>query len=102
MRFYGLDLEDVPLGEMHDMILSLPRGARTLALMYPETTWTNAEYMLADIRDSLLAVTSALAGIECPEPLLRPGQNPKQSTKRISALEAIESREWKEVGHVFR
>lgn len=99
MRFYGVDSDDVPLSDMWDMVLSLPRGSRTLALADPETEWTEEAYILADIYDVLVAMACGLGGEKPPKPRRRPGDaTTEQERRRSSAVrDRIIGTEWKEM-----
>lgn len=97
LRFYGIEAEDVPVSEMWDMLLSLPRGARSLTLIDPRTAWSEGEYILADIYDLLGAAFCGMGGAPAPDPYPRPGDVRGPSMTPQEVRELIENTEWMEV-----
>lgn len=73
LRFYGADADDFGLSMLWELILSMPRGSRTLALVDPATRWTDGDYLLAALIDTVGAIGAGLGGSEAPKPVPRPG-----------------------------
>lgn len=92
-----MDADDVALCDMWEMILSLPRGSRTLMLLDPATAWTDEAYLLADIYDELIAIACGLGGEKPPKPRKRPGDLTTEQERRKSASihEKILNTDWR-------
>ena len=63
------------------MVSAMPRGSRSLAIIAPQTEWTDGEYLLAEAVDALhiiaYGLTGGKGGAKKPKPVPRPGDETK-------------------------
>lgn len=84
------------------MMLSMPRGTRTLALADPRTAWTEEAYLLAYIFDLLYAIGSGLGGKKSSPPTHKRPQAPRRRGERRMTHSQMLDRlngNWREIGH---
>lgn len=104
LRFYGADADEFGLSMLWELILSMPRGSRTLALVDPATRWTDEGYLLASLIDMVGAIGAGLGGSKPPKPIPRPGdaarkeRSDTETRARVASIRRrILSADWKEV-----
>lgn len=99
LRFYGSELDDVSWEDVWPLAENLPRGSATMSAIDPSLSWTDTEYLLADVYD---AVNQIAAGLAKRRAKLH--RRPKRATRAAkkhthAALVAAFERDMKEVSH---
>ncbi|KFI50011.1 DUF5361 domain-containing protein [Bifidobacterium biavatii] len=99
-RYYGLDLDrlghELTIHRAAALAANLPQEARVWAKLDPRLAWTDAQYLLADIRDSLdflaWAKTKAASktGARWKDRTPRPGDHMPSATPKAPSMDVDE------------